>query len=168
VKNIASALGLAFCLSLSSVAIAQPASATVAPGRGYGTAGCGLGSIVFGNKPGITQVFASTTNGTFGTQTFGITSGTSNCVDAVDPVVQTTAFVETNRDVLAKDIARGNGETIATLSTLAGCQSAGAVGPALQGQFGAIFPSAGVSDRQVSSKVVAALRADASLGCRKL
>src|SRR5437868_47659 len=48
---------------------------------GYGMAGCGLGSLLFGpvNEP-FAQVLAATTNATFATQTFGITSGTSNCV----------------------------------------------------------------------------------------
>ena len=46
---------------------------------GYGPAGCGLGSMIFEPDSGFTQVFAATTNGTSGNQTFGITSGTSNC-----------------------------------------------------------------------------------------
>jgi hypothetical protein len=42
--------------------------------------GCGLGTIVFEGQNGlVSQTFAVTTNGTFGNQTFGITSGTSNC-----------------------------------------------------------------------------------------
>ena len=48
---------------------------------GYGAAGCGLGSMVFGSKPGAEQVVAATTNGTFGSQTFGITFGTSTAFD---------------------------------------------------------------------------------------
>ena len=48
----------------------------------YGPAGCGLGSIVMGSKPGFMQVFAASTNGCSGSQTFGITTGTSNCKDA--------------------------------------------------------------------------------------
>lgn len=42
--------------------------------------GCGLGYILFKDpkNPGILiQVFAATTNGTFGNQTFGISSGTT-------------------------------------------------------------------------------------------
>ena len=38
-------------------------TAKAQPGN-YGDAGCGLGSILFGAKPGFVQVFASTTNGT--------------------------------------------------------------------------------------------------------
>ena len=42
--------------------------------------GCGLGYIIFKGKDGlVSQTFAATTNGTFGNQTFGISSGTSEC-----------------------------------------------------------------------------------------
>ena len=50
----------------------------VAFAEDYGSAGCGLGSLVFKQNDG-TQILAATTNGTFGSQTFGITFGTSNC-----------------------------------------------------------------------------------------
>jgi len=32
----------------------------------YGSAGCGLGSVIFKDQPGIMQILAATTNGTFG------------------------------------------------------------------------------------------------------
>ena len=42
--------------------------------------GCGLGSLVIKDQSTVMlQVLAATTNGTSGSQTFGITSGTSNC-----------------------------------------------------------------------------------------
>ncbi len=47
----------------------------------YGMAGCGLGSILFGeteNRGG--QILAATTNGIYGNGTFAMSSGTSNCV----------------------------------------------------------------------------------------
>jgi hypothetical protein len=134
----------------------------------YGTAGCGLGSIVFGDSPGAVQILAATTNGTFASQTFGITFGTSNCVDSAGGIVSTRSFVETNREVLAKDISRGSGETIATLATLAGCADEAGVGRTLQTNFSRIFPSAAASDRQVSANVVDVLRADQGLTCSKL
>jgi hypothetical protein len=159
-KMIKFALTLSFLAGLT--ALATPARADGA----YGTAGCGLGSIVIGNKPGFMQVFAATTNGTFGNQTFGITSGTSNCADAGGGAKSAQAFVETNREALAKDIARGQGETISSLSALAGCQ--GAVGTALQADFGKIFTKASLTDKQVSGNVVDALKAHGELSCKKL
>ena len=137
-------------------------------GRGYGPAGCGLGSLIFEPNSGFTQIFAATTNGTFGSQTFGISSGTSNCADTGGGSASAKSFAETNRTALAKDIARGRGETIESLSRLGGCGDAGAVGASLQRNFDKVFPSATMSDGDVGSSVVNALRSDASLQCNSL
>ena len=142
--------------------------ASVAQAGGYGTAGCGLGSIVFGDEPGLIQVLAATTNGTFGNQTFGITTGTSNCDGGVIGEASTKAFVQANRETLSKDIARGQGETISSLSILAGCSDEAAVGESLQKNFDEIFPRADMSDTEVSESVVDALKADLALSCNAL
>jgi hypothetical protein len=83
--------------------------------------GCGLGYIVFKGKDGLlSQTCAATTNGTFGNQTFGITSGTSECDQfstwAANEKVN--KFVADNMDNLAVDIARGQGEYLNTLAVL--------------------------------------------------
>ncbi|RYZ63378.1 MAG: DUF3015 domain-containing protein, partial [Proteobacteria bacterium] len=61
-------------------AIPGTQAASAAPKRSfsrkYGTAGCGLGNMILGKE---NQVFAATTNGTLGNQSFGITFGTLNC-----------------------------------------------------------------------------------------
>lgn len=133
---------------------------------GYGPAGCGLGSMIFEPDSGFTQVFAATTNGTSGNQTFGITSGTSNCAGGGETkAANAKAFVQTNRATLAKDIARGNGETIVSLTQLAGCQDPAAVGAALQKNFRTIFPTSSVSDVQVSESVVVVLKSEQALSC---
>lgn len=134
----------------------------------YGTAGCGLGSMVFGNQKGIVQIFAATTNGLFGSQTFGITTGTSNCGDTGGGLASTKAFIETNREALAKDISRGQGETVKNLATLAGCSDAGAVGATLQKNFTSIFPSAAAPSDQVAGAIVDTLRSEKTLSCAKL
>jgi hypothetical protein len=136
--------------------------------KAYGSAGCGLGSLIFEPSNGFTQVFAATTNGTFGTQTFGITSGTSNCAGGSGGSASAKAFVETNRAALAKDIARGSGETIDSLSKLAGCREAHAVGSSLQRRFDQIFADVAASDSQVGETVLQALRTDGSLACSAL
>ena len=166
-KKLVSVVTLGLVLAvLAGTASAQQVQVRTA--RAYGTAGCGLGSMIFGSKPGIIQIFAATTNGTFGTQTFGITSGTSNCVDSEEPMVGTASFIQTNREILAKDISRGSGETIVTLSTLAGCRDSRTVGRTLQSRFQVIFPRPHVSDQEVSNRVIGILRSERSLGCGKL
>jgi hypothetical protein len=161
-NRIIAALGIALLAVLAS----HDARAQNQPA--YGTAGCGLGSMLIGAKPGIIQIFAGTTNGTFGTQTFGITSGTSNCADTSAASASTRNFVETNRAVVAKDIARGQGETIATLSTMAGCSDSRTVGSSLQKNFKRIFTDPAIADRQVADNVVSVLKSDGALSCRKL
>ena len=162
-----STLFIAFAV-VASGGLAHAQGAQVSTAKGYGMAGCGLGSMLFGSDPGFIQVVAATTNGSFGSQTFGITSGTSNCKDSANPVVQVSSFVETNREILAKDIARGSGETLSALSSLAECSNAASVGRTLQQNFGVIFPSAGMSDTDVSQRVIQVLRNDAALSCRVL
>jgi Protein of unknown function (DUF3015) len=134
----------------------------------YGPAGCGLGSLIFKPDSGFTQIFAATTNGTSATQTFGISSGTSNCDTGAGNSKSAKAFVETNRAALAKDIARGRGETISSLTALAGCSDPRAVGVKLQHSFRTIFSSAKATDAQVSDSVVNVLSNDASLSCSNL
>jgi len=160
-------LRLVILLSVSAIALAIVGT-RAAKADPYGTAGCGLGSMAFGDKPGGIQILAATTNGLFGTQTFGISSGTSNCTDTKGGQASAKAFIQTNREALAKDISRGGGETVKNLSTLSGCPDAKAVGATLQRNYGTIFPSATVSDVDVSDSVVNVLRSDASLSCARL
>jgi hypothetical protein len=134
----------------------------------YGPAGCGLGSLIFKPDSGFTQIFAATTNGTSANQTFAISSGTSNCDTGPGSTDTAKVFVETNRVALAKDISRGRGETITSLTELAGCNDSGAVGAKLQKSFGRIFPNARVSDQVVSESVVDVLKQDSALQCSNL
>jgi len=136
---------------------------------GYGDAGCGLGAMLFHNSPGIVQIFAATTNGLFANQTFAISSGTSGCgASSSGGIASAKSYVETNRQTFAKDVARGQGETIANLSQLAGCSNTPAVAAKLQANFKVVFPASDASDVQVSSNAIELLKSDASLQCSKL
>ncbi len=141
------------------------------PGYGpgyYGMAGCGLGSLIFGpdNEP-VAQVLAATTNGTFATQTFGITSGTSNCVDGgvIRAEREQAAFAEVNFDDLKRNMAAGGGEYLRSFSSLLGCEESAR--PAFfkmsQDRFETILPSekAGPLDLVVATK--AQIRANPTL-----
>ncbi len=133
-------------LSLSALALAGVAGdAAAAP---YGMAGCGLGSVIIG-ADGFMQVFAATTNGTFASQTFGITTGTSNCVRSgvVLADKEQEAFFETNYSELQSDIAAGGGEYLAALSGLFSCSEdiQGEVNTIAQENFELIFPKAETS-----------------------
>jgi len=107
-------------IAVSAFLLLSPAVVSAA---GYGAAGCGLGSEVMGSEPGAKQILAATTNGTFGSQTFGITSGTSNCGDhgllSLDK--EREVFAQQNYTSLVKEMAQGKGETLSTLANLYQC-----------------------------------------------
>lgn len=156
----------AFIGAVTAVVVLGSGTALAAP---YGSAGCGLGSVLFGAEEGPIQILAATFNASFGTQTFGITTGTLNCSPAVEAVSQRTqVFVEANREVLAKDISRGQGETIADLAAIAGCGDAAAVGATLQSRFQSIFPNAQVPSEQVTQTLIETLKAEKTLACTEL
>lgn len=153
----------------AALALALTHAPTAAHAQGYGAAGCGLGALLIGSKPGIVQVFAATTNALFFNQTFGITTGTLGCgAGAIGGVASAKTYVETNRQAFAKDVARGQGETIANLSQLGGCADTDAVGARLQASFKVVFPSARASDVEVSAAAIEVLRTDPALACAKL
>ena len=142
------------------------ATAAQARGRNYNMAGCGLGSVVFKNEAGmIQQIAAATTNGTSASQTFGITSGTSNCTD--DGVIasskQVPIFIEANQVALANDIARGNGETVNSLSKVMGCTNSEALGNALKQNYREIYSSDNIKSNQVTASILNTVKHDQAL-----
>jgi Protein of unknown function (DUF3015) len=88
--------------------------------------GCGLGKLAWGEykhqKNIAPQVMMATTNGTFGSQTFGISFGTSGCTNdgKVMAEQKTTVFALLNLDALSAEMAQGQGEHLASLASLMG------------------------------------------------
>jgi Protein of unknown function (DUF3015) len=125
---------------------------------GYGDAGCGLGSLIFGNASGPIQVLAVTTNGTSYNQTFGISSGTSNCdAQGFDTAkLEQEEFVANNFSGLAKEMATGNGEQLTALAGLMGCPTVQQTrfNTVAQQNYRAIF----ASDSTTPAEVLTAVR----------
>jgi len=124
---------------------------------GYGAAGCGLGSMIVGPGNGITQVFAATTNGTFGSQTLGITSGTSNCGDhgLVKTSKEREVFAQENYTSLVKEMAQGKGENLSTLANLYQCPAAKHTefGAMVQAKFDSLVASEQTTSAELLSKL---------------
>lgn len=103
-SKIVSIIGL---MSLSNVALAAGP-------------GCGWGAMLFENKDGtMSHVFAATTNGTSGNQTFGMTSGTAGC-DTSEPITLAALdqYLDSNLDKVAYDMSRGGGEALESLASI--------------------------------------------------
>ena len=150
---------IAAVLTLSPIGIVMAASNNV---------GCGVGSIIFKGQSGVApQVLAATTNGTLGNQTFGISSGTLGC--AKDGVVDTPAmvsmFINTNLDKLAHDMAVGKGETLESLASLIGVDSAdkSAFFAITKIHFAEIIPAANTNTQEVIDALHHVLAADDKL-----
>lgn len=135
---------------------------STAQAGGYGDAGCGLGSIVFQGKQGFVQVFAATTNATFGSQTFGISSGTSNCGGGGKSPT-TEQYIEANKVTLSNDVARGNGETVTGLAELMGCSDKAAFGMEMQKNYKNIFPTQNANAKEINASIMHVIQKNKAL-----
>ena len=170
-RTITTSVAVALALVATGAAAAEGSTERAVRGSAgnYGDAGCGLGSMAFGDQQGAIQILAATTNGFFGTQTFGITTGTSNCQGlSGGGTAANRQFVEANREALAKDISRGSGETIAALTWINGCKDSHAVGATLQKSFKDIFPDESASNEAVTDAILKTLKSDSALSCAKV
>jgi hypothetical protein len=135
---------------------------------GNNNVGCGVGTIIFNGQSGVApQVLAATTNGTLGNQTFGISSGTLGCSTdgVVDNPVKVSMFLDNNLDKLAHDMAVGKGETLDSLASLIGVNSAdkAAFFAATKAHFAEIIPSEHAKTQDVIAALNRVLSQDTSL-----
>lgn len=121
--------------------------------------GCGLGTMLLGesNDGLIMQTLAMTTNGSTGTQLFGVSSGTSQCEQFKGIVLNKPLynFVSANMEVLASNIASGKGEALDTLAELMGIEGSkrAAVYSSLKSNFSTIFSSPDVEASAVIDSI---------------
>jgi len=127
-----------------------PAAAFAAEGGNHPMAGCGLAYILFAKdapeSKGL-QILAGTTNNFYGTQSFGITSGTSGCTESGTMAQNREAevYADVNFKNIQREMAAGNGEYLSTFASLLGVKEVNrpALFQMLQKDYAAIFPTAG-------------------------
>jgi len=115
----------ALSVAVACCLVVLPAAAAYAGANPDNGPGCGLGKLAWmdyeGQKQIAPQVMMATTNGTFGSQTFGISSGTSGCTN--DGLIMKNKHINmasTMFEDLAQEMAQGQGEHLASLATLLG------------------------------------------------
>lgn len=129
--------------------------------------GCGWGAMAFEGKDGtVSHVLAATTNGTFGNQTFGMTSGTAGCDTST--AISTAAlnqFLDSNIDKVAYDMSRGSGEALESLANLMGiaAEDKTTFFNATKANFDRIFSTADATREAVVNSLVAVMQEDANL-----
>lgn len=159
--NYIVALGLAGVIAGSGAAMAQDSGQTA------DSTGCGVGTLLFEGKSGVgPQVLAVTTNGS-SYNTFSVTSGTAGCnkngVVALPADVR--VVVASNLDGLARDVAKGEGETLDSLADAMTIDEADKLQfrTALKGNFARIFPTDNVSSEEVWAHIHAVINEDETL-----
>ncbi|OPL17044.1 MAG: hypothetical protein AVO38_06400 [delta proteobacterium ML8_D] len=120
--------------------------------------GCGLGAIAIGEKEGVLwKLLGTFLNGLSGNQTFGMSSGTSDCGKDqwIAKYDKMNIFVADNMDILAIDIAQGQGESLDALAEIAEIPigERPSLYAALQSNFDSIYPTAQVSHTDVVKEI---------------
>ena len=127
---------------------------------------CGWGNMLFSGQSGIVYHFlASTTNGTSGNATFGMTSGTNGCSTSGKLTYGGEAMVHAMLDELSVDVAVGQGDALKAVAVAFGIDSAdqAVFAEAAHQNFASIFPSENVTAEEVIASLHAMIKADARL-----
>ncbi len=144
--------------------IASASAFAVAPGG----PDCGWGNMLFKGQSGLPSHFvASTTNGTSGNATFGMTSGTNGCsVNGTltyggKPLMVLNGLM----DELSEDMAKGDGEALTTYAVVMGVpqEDRAHFAAVTQAHFAEIFSSADVTEVDVYSATLAVMQSDTRL-----
>lgn len=143
-------------------------AATPLQAGNYGYAGCGLGAVIWErNQNRGVQLLALTTNYSSNSQTFGISSGTSECTEggAARKEKAREIFVAANIKDITREMAAGTGEYVAALGLLSGCNSRAipAFGKKVQANYERIYPSATVEPNEVIRNLDSVIASDAAL-----
>ncbi|TRX76103.1 DUF3015 domain-containing protein [Pseudomonas mangiferae] len=146
-------------LSVASVA----AHADAAGGNG-----CGWGNMLFEGQRGLApHMLATTTNGTSGNATFGMTSGTNGCDTNGRLGYNGRSMLAMNGmlDNIAEDMAQGRGEALDAYATLLGIEKTDRArfAEVAQQNFGVIFSAPDVTGDQVLAATLNVMSQDQQL-----
>ena len=147
--------------AFSAIAISSHA---VAPGG----PDCGWGNMIFEGDSGFPAHFlASSTNGTTGNATFGMTSGTNGCSHSGTLTYGGDKWLgmASIMDEFSEDVARGEGDALRAVAVNAGIepQDRDLFAKVLHENFDQIFTSAEVTTEEVVQNIYTVMQADERL-----
>ena len=142
-------------LGLSSTAMA------VSPGG----PDCGWGNMLFEGDSGPVHFLATTTNGTSGNKTFGMTSGTNGCSTNGSLTYGGSSLIGSIMGEFSEDVARGEGEALNAVAVMYGVeqQDRATFSAAMHANFQTLFPSEDVTAEEVMASMNEIMKADARL-----
>ncbi len=131
---------------------------------GDSSSGCGMGWQVAKDNSLVSSLTRSVVNATF-SNTIAMTLGTSGCAkhSIVYNEMKGIHFVESNKNELAIDMAKGNGEYVTGLAQVFGCQNTKAFGSMVQNKYESVLPSENISGVELYNNVKNEIRKDSTL-----
>ena len=128
------------------------------------SSGCGMGYEIAKDQSLVSSSTRNLVNATF-SNSIAMTLGTSGC--AKHSIVKNDAkgihFAEANMNVLALEMARGNGEFVAGFASVYGCNNTEAFGSMVQSNYETVLPSSNTSGVELYNNVKAQIRNNAVL-----
>lgn len=126
---------------------------------------CGWGNMLFEGQSGLPMHFlATTTNGTSGNKTFGMTSGTNGCSTSGALTYGGDAMVNLSMvlDEFTEDAARGQGEALTVMAVSMGVEREDreAFSAAVHQNFDVIFANSEVTAEDVMVSLVKVMKSD--------
>ena len=141
---------------------------TLALADAPGGPNCGWGNLLLEGQSGLpSHLSASSTNGTSGNATFGMTFGTNGC--SVDGALtysgDSLVWFDKVLDEYSTDVAVGQGETLDAVAVMVGVQAEdrGHFGELMHENFSLLFPKTDVSSQEVLDSMLALMSRDSTL-----
>lgn len=133
----------------------------------YGMAGCGLGAMLIEKNTALPQIGSGILSSLSATQTFGITTGTSNCQpdQAGHAKVEQEVFLRTNLASLTREAAQGTGEHLSAFAEVLGCDH-GAFSKMSQEKYNEIYSTS--ESQTVLQNYVKQIKANPALTCTRV
>jgi len=129
---------------------------------------CGWGNMLFQGSSGMPiHIVASTTNGTTGNATFGMTTGTNGCSTngALTYSGKSMINLSSMMDEFSEDVARGHGEALDAVAVMIGVEKndRDAFAQTMHENFAVIFPNENVTAEEALLSVNEVMKADGQL-----
>lgn len=149
---------------IGSIVLLTASSAAMADAPGG--PGCGWGNMLFEGESGMGMHFlATTTNGTSGNKTFGMTTGTNGCSTSGALTYGGKSMISSIMGEFTEDVARGEGEALNAVAVALGIAPAdrAAFAQVTHENFAAIFTSENVTVEEVMTSLNEVMKSDARL-----
>lgn len=127
---------------------------------------CGWGNMLMDGQSGLgSHIIASSTNGTSGNATFGMTTGTNGCSTDGSLTYGGKSLVGAVMDEFGEDVARGDGEALTAVAVSLGIaeEDRALFKSVMHENFTTLFPSAEVTAEEVTTSIVSLMRANEQL-----